>query len=94
MEFGVVWWVDASIRFTTDDLTGAVEYAKTNGLLAFTVGNSVTQHTDKQTFLYLKEDVCKFRQFGENESGYVLFYWNRIARVVVRSWAACAMSIA
>ena len=97
MEFGFVWWLDSSIRFTTDNIDSAVMYAKQYSMLytvttADRVEQSVTRHTDKRTFDFLGEDPCKFRPFGEIWGGIVMFHYDRISRAVVQAWATCAIN--
>lgn len=94
MEFGFVWWADASVRFISSDLEGALDYSRKNSFLIFTYAPvlSVAFHTDPQTMQYLGEDPCKYRHFGENEATFVLFHYDDVSRVLVGAWAACALN--
>ena len=93
MEYGFVWWADSSVRFTSPDVEGALDYARNNSFLIFTYHPvfAVAFHTDPNTMGYLGEDPCKFRHFGENEATFVLFHFDEISRVLVKAWAACAL---
>lgn len=92
-EFGHVWWVDSSIRFITDDLTGPLEYIKQNGSLFFTYDKSMStaMHTRIGTFNYFGENPCPYGEFGEIESGNVAFYENDLTRAIIRNWVSCAL---
>ena len=94
MEFGFVWWADASVIFKSANLDKALDYSRKNSILAFTYGPSlsIALHTDSQTMKYLREDPCKYRYFGENEAGFLLFYYDEISRVFVNAWVACALN--
>lgn len=97
MEFGFVWWMDSSVRFTTDDIDSAITYAKQNSML-YTVSTSdrvelsLTKQTDKRTFKFLGEDRCKFRPFGETWATTVMFHYDRLSRAVVQAWVICALN--
>lgn len=97
MEYGFVWWMDSSIRLTTNDIDSAITYAKQNSML-YTVTTSdrvklsLTKQTDKRTFKFLGEDRCKFRPFGETWATTVMFHYDRLSRAVVQAWATCALN--
>ena len=94
MEFGFVWWADTSVRFLTGDLDDALEYSRQYSILSFTYSAklAIAYHTSKLTMKYLGEDPCKYRYFGENEAGFLLFHYDEISRVLVNTWAACALT--
>ena len=94
MEYGFVWWADGSVRFTTGNLDDALEYSRKNSILAFTYGPelAIAAHTDTRTMKYLGEDPCKFRYFGENEAGFLLFHYDEISRNLLNAWVACALN--
>ncbi|XP_060572119.1 uncharacterized protein LOC132730254 isoform X2 [Ruditapes philippinarum] len=93
MEYGWVWYMDSSARFTTNDLDLPLKYSLDNSVLYFTYGNSlsVAQHTDKRTVAYLGEDMCKYRYFGELEAGFVLYHFDHVTSVIVDQWVSCAL---
>ncbi|XP_060586383.1 uncharacterized protein LOC132742095 isoform X2 [Ruditapes philippinarum] len=97
MEFGFVWWMDSSVRFTTNDIDSAVMYTKKYSML-YTVSTSdrvelsLTKQTDGRTFKFLGEDRCKFRPFGETWATTVMFHYDRMSRAVVQAWATCALN--
>ena len=92
-EFGHVWWVDSSVRFTTNDLEGPLQYLKQTGSLFFTYEKilSVAQHTVITTFNYFKEHPCPYNEYGEIEAGNVAFYDNHVSRTIIRNWVSCAL---
>lgn len=97
MEFGFVWWVDASVKFTMWNISRAIKHTKQNGVLFFVSTDSIanasmTSHTDVRTFKYLNEDICKFRQLGEVWATTVMFYYNQISRAIVQAWVSCALN--
>ncbi|XP_045206970.2 uncharacterized protein LOC123559231 [Mercenaria mercenaria] len=97
MEFGFVWWMDSSVRFTTNNIDSAIMYAKDYSML-YTVSTSdreklsLTKQTDKRTFKYLGEDRCKFRPFGETWATTVMFHYDRMSRAVVQAWVTCSLN--
>ena len=92
-EFGHVWWADASVRFTTNDLDGPVQYLKQTGSLFFTYDKtlSVAKHTVLQTFNYFEEHPCPYNEFGEIEAGNIAFYDKHVSRIILRNWVSCAL---
>jgi len=42
--------------------------------------------------MYLKEDRCKFRHFGQIEAGFVLYHFDDVTKSVVDAWSACALN--
>lgn len=97
MEYGFVWWMDSSVRFTTSDIDSAISYAKEFSML-YTVTTSdkdelsLTKQTDKRTFEFLGEDRCKFKPFGETWATTVMFHYDAITRAVVKAWVTCALN--
>ncbi|KAL4230304.1 hypothetical protein ACF0H5_010688 [Mactra antiquata] len=97
MEFGFVWWMDSSVRFTTDDLDPVLEYTIKNSMF-YTVTTSdkddfsLTKQTDTRTFEFLHEDRCKFQPYGETWATTVMFHYDRLSRAVVEAWAVCALN--
>ncbi|XP_045215810.2 uncharacterized protein LOC123566048 isoform X2 [Mercenaria mercenaria] len=97
MEFGFVWWMDTSIRFRTNDIDSVIENAKKYSYL-FTVSlnylavGTLTKHTFKATFDFLREDRCKFKRFHEIWATTLLFHFDRITSIVVRAWVKCALN--
>ncbi|XP_060585139.1 uncharacterized protein LOC132741071, partial [Ruditapes philippinarum] len=97
VEFGFVCWVDASIRFTTPDIDVGIQFAIDNSLLFYVrrdVSKSYTiaRQTDSKTFTFLKEDVCKFRNFTELVGGFLMFHYDTVSKVIVNAWASCALN--
>ncbi|XP_052785372.1 uncharacterized protein LOC128222596 isoform X2 [Mya arenaria] len=93
-EFSWVWWMDSSARIKTTDIDPALQYSIDNSILFFTYGQilNVARHTDVRTMLYLNEDTCKYRYFGEIEAGFVLFHFDGVTKTIVDSWCACALT--
>lgn len=92
-EFGYVWWVDASIRFITDDFELPLKYVREHGILFFTydVSVNVAYHTHVQMFKYFSEDPCLYKNIGEIEAGNLVFRKSNVTDIVLRQWAACAL---
>ncbi|XP_053380369.1 uncharacterized protein LOC123544933 [Mercenaria mercenaria] len=97
MEFGFVWWVDTSIRFTTNNIDLQIAYTKAKGIL-YTVSRnslmkgSLTKNTLNATFNYFQEDHCKFRPFHAVWATTLLFHFDRVTRAVVKAWVICALN--
>ena len=92
-EFGHVWWVDSSVRFTTSDLEDPLQYLKQTGSLFFTYDKvlSVAKHTVITTFNYFQEHPCPYNEYGEVEAGNIAFYDNHVSRTIIRQWVSCAL---
>lgn len=94
MEYKWVWWMDSSVRFTTNQLDRALDYSRVNSHLFFTydVVLSIAEQTDIQTMKYLGEDTCKYRYYGEVEATFLLFYSDHVIDILIDQWAACALN--
>ncbi|KAL4235372.1 hypothetical protein ACF0H5_007008 [Mactra antiquata] len=97
VEFGFIWWVDSSVRFQTGNIDQAVQFAKANSVLFFVIDNmgtlnSIPTLTDPQTFKFIGEDPCKFRDFSETMATSVAFHYDNISSAIVRAWALCALN--
>ncbi|WAR30691.1 hypothetical protein MAR_033233 [Mya arenaria] len=97
VEYGFVWWVDSSVRFTESSADPAIRHARETGMF-YTVSSSpreeipLTLQTDVRTFEFLGEDRCKFRPFGETWATTVMFYFNEASKHVVKAWTICALN--
>ncbi|XP_052788483.1 uncharacterized protein LOC128223231 [Mya arenaria] len=97
LEYGFVWWVDSSVRFTESSADPAIRHARETGMF-YTVSSSpreeipLTLQTDVRTFEFLGEDRCKFRPFGETWATTVMFYFNEASKHVVKAWTICALN--
>ena len=97
MEFGFVWWVDASVKFTKFNINHAINYTKHSSILFYISTDSeqnakMTSHTDVRTFNFFQEDICKFRKFNEVWATTAMFHFDRITKAVVKAWATCALN--
>ncbi|XP_045159771.1 uncharacterized protein LOC123525085 isoform X2 [Mercenaria mercenaria] len=97
MEYGFVWWVDTSIRFTTNDIDLQIAYTKTHSILYtvsrnFATKGTLTKNTLNATFDYFHEDRCKFRPFHEVWATTLLFNFDHVTRSIVKAWVICALN--
>ena len=92
-EFGHVWWVDSSVRFITDDLSGPLHYLRNTSSLFFTYSKdlAIAHHTRLETFNYFQEHPCPYSEFGEIEAGNVAFHDSDVSRAIIRKWVSCAL---
>ena len=51
----------------------------------------VPKHTHIQTFRYFDEEPCSFLKFGEIQANAVAFRKSKMADIVLKQWAACAL---
>lgn len=97
MEYGYVWWMDTSVRVTSRRLEPVLRAAETDGIV-FSVNThpknilSLTKQTDLQTFQYLHEDPCKFRNFSEASATTIILKSNNVTDALVKAWATCALN--
>lgn len=97
MEFGFVWWVDISVKFTKWNISHAIDYVRKNSILFFVSSDdhqkaSMTAHTDVRTFQFLGEDICKFRPFNEVWATTAMFHFDEVTKTIVKAWASCALN--
>lgn len=97
VEFGFVCWVDTSVRFKAPNIDAGIQFAIDNSLLFYvnrdvSKSYTVARQTDGQTLTFLKEDVCKFRNFTEIVGGFLMFHYDDVSKVIVNAWAACALN--
>ncbi|XP_045187540.1 uncharacterized protein LOC123545263 [Mercenaria mercenaria] len=94
MEFDFVWWVDTSVRFITDDIDSVVEQAILHSLLYKVSAHerTLTRNTMMETFEFLRENSCKFKQLREVFATALLFHVDRISLIAVQAWVKCALN--
>lgn len=91
-EYHFVFWMDASIRFLTDDLEATIGQARERGVL-FTIGDGpVAMRTHPATFRYLKEEQCEFKSLNETYATFIIIYSTRlVTKYILKPWVSCAL---
>ena len=86
-------WMDSSIQFKTNDLDLFFIKGKKEGILAKYDGFLLPSHTLQETFTFLHETPCVFRNSGEFSASLILFHnGNDIVRnFFIKPWVSCAL---
>ena len=88
-----VVWMDASIRFRTKDLDQTFDHARTLGVQAAVGFGPIAARTSNQTFQYLEESPCLFRNINEFEATFIIIYANDfIMQHFMIPWISCALT--
>ena len=71
LEFGNIFYFDASIRFRTSNISAAIQHALMNrGILSFlNAGHSNWAVTHEKMYEYLPVDIDLMKQYEQHESG-------------------------
>ena len=97
MEYGYVWWMDTSVRVTEPKLEPVLRIAESEGIV-FSVNSDpknilgITKQTDLQTFDYLHEDPCLYRDYSESSATTLIVKSNPVTYTLVKAWAICALN--
>ena len=88
-----ILWIDSSIRFQTSDLDPLFLKAKEKGVMAKYDGFLLASHTNEDTYSFLQETPCVFRNSREFSASLLLFHsGNNIVRnYLIKPWVACAL---
>ena len=86
-------WMDTSIRFDTADLDPLFIEAKRQGVMSNHVKFLLPSHVHEDTFLFLQEPPCLFRNFTELEAGMIMFHTDNklVHKYIFIPWLKCAL---
>lgn len=86
--------MDASFRFTKQDIKHVINSAKTLTLLAAAGGGKVAMRTHANMFNLLEENACAFRNVPEMQGGFVVYYGNEFGiEHFMKPWVSCALTV-
>ena len=93
-EHPFVIWMDASIRYTTQNIDGIIHRAKLQGVIAkLTLHNTIVNHTLKPTFEMLKTDPWFYKGRTMFCSCFVVLRATPyIVKYILRPWVSCALT--
>ena len=93
MEYNFVMWLDSSCRFITSELNPMFTKAKQNGILVKITQMSVVAHTHSETFLFLREPPCLYRNYLNAQTGLILVHSEVtfVYEYVFQTWVKCAL---
>ena len=89
-------WIDSSARFETSYLDPLFIKAKQNGLLSrYDTGlsNPIVAHIHEDTFLFLKEPPCLYRNYFDWQGGLILVHSGvkLVYEYIFQTWVKCAL---
>ena len=86
-------WMDTSVRFKTSDLDSLFIQAKHHGIMSRFGGHRLPTHLHENTFQFLHEPPCLYRDFGEFQGGMLLFHSNNklVYDYIFTPWLKCAL---
>ena len=88
-----VMWMDASIQFTGSNLDPVFLQAKQHGVMMWHNVWSLPAHIHQDTFNFLEETPCLYKDFTEYHAGLMLFHsGNKIVKnYILDPWVKCAL---
>ena len=92
-KYRFVLWLDTSVIFGTSDLDPLFIQAKEQGVMSPHDNHLLAAHTHEDTFRFLQEPPCLYRNYGEF-SGRLLIFHSENALVndyVIQPWVKCAL---
>ena len=90
---GFVFWLDASVRFKSENLGWLFKQAQSLGILAAAGHYPIAGHTQKATFEILQEPPCLYRTTNEFQPGFSIFYGtNFVMQYFMLPWVSCALT--
>ena len=86
-------WMDASIQFKTSRLNELFSQAKHYGVLLKRNVHSLPAHVNRDTFTFLDEQPCLYKDFAEFESGLILINTGAsiVNNYIIDPWVKCAL---
>lgn len=86
-------WMDTSTRFQTSNLDNLFRRAQQQGVMASLDKHSIASHTHQDTFSFLQEAPCLFKDLGEFQGGLVLIHSGNttVYEYLLQPWVACAL---
>ena len=91
-----VMWIDSSCRFKPSNLDPLFIKAKQNGLLSRYDDSGtypLVAHIHEDTFLFLKEPPCLYRNYFDWQGGLILVHSDVevVYEYIVQTWLKCAL---
>ena len=88
-----VMWMDASVQFKTSKLNELFAQAKQYGVLMHHNQFSLPAHVHRDTFTFLEESPCLFKDFTEYEAGLILIHSGHsvVKNYIIDPWVKCAV---
>ena len=92
-KYQFILWMDSSIQIQTSDLNYLFRKAKEKGVMAKYNHFLLASHTIEDTFKFLQETPCVFRDSHEFSTSLVLFHSGNdiIRNYLIKPWVACAL---
>ena len=86
-------WMDASIQFKTSRLDELFDQAKQYGVLMYHNVWSLPAHVNRDTFTFLGEPPCLYKNFTEYHAGLILVNTGKsvIKNHIINPWVKCAL---
>ena len=88
-----VFWMDTCVRFTTSDLDPLFIQAKQLGVMSRHDVHLLPSHIHEDTFLFLHEPPCLYRNLTEFQGGMLLFHSGNklVYDYILTPWLKCAL---
>ena len=86
-------WLDSSVTFNYPDLDELFTKTKESGILMLYNPYPIAAHTHQDTFTFLNETPCLFRQLKEFHAGCILINANHyiVKNFIILPWLKCAL---
>lgn len=88
-----VMWMDTSVRFKTSELDSLFIQAKQQGVMSKHDIHLLPSHVHEDTFKFLQEPPCLYRNLSEFQGGLLLFHSdNKVTyNYIFTPWVKCAL---
>ena len=88
-----VMWMDTSVRFKTSDLDPLFIQAKQQGVMSRHDVHLLPSHIHEDTFQFLQEPPCLYRNLTEFQGGMLLFHSGNklVYDYIFTPWLKCAL---
>ena len=88
-----VMWMDASIRLKTAELDPLFKQAKQQGVMMYHNVWSLPAHIHEDTFKFLEESPCLYKNFTEYHAGLILIHSGNsvVNNYIIEPWVKCAL---
>ncbi|KAL3884485.1 hypothetical protein ACJMK2_024623 [Sinanodonta woodiana] len=91
-KYPFVMWMDASVRFTTNNITWLFNHVRNVGVMALGGSVPIASRTSRQTFTFLNEEPCLFKDKNEFEATYIVIFPSPLVEeYFIKPWVSCAL---
>ncbi|KAK3599734.1 hypothetical protein CHS0354_037206 [Potamilus streckersoni] len=91
-KYPFVMWMDASVRFTTNNITWLFDLVRNVGVMALGGDVPIASRTSLQTFSFLGEEPCLFKDKNEFEATFIVIYPSLLVEeYFMKPWVSCAL---